>query len=260
MRKLYLSLIVSSFLSASAHAGVVVSDPGSYARQAQELQQLQEHLKTLNEQLEAAKKTQDAITGNYKRAKNLLRDIDRYAEKLKDATRAVTNLKNLDLKDLDLSNILDARDYIDEIYKDGDTILQRSQTQGQRNVYKLKSSKAALENSEVIINSQEERLNKIQTLADEIDSTEELKDSIDVNNRLLAELLLSQQELLNLQAQNIRAEQAANYRHIESELLESDPNKTKGDKSFINEAIESYSDQIDERIDNKGWEAPLWRK
>lgn len=261
MKKLLLTTAIilgslTTFMPQKAQS-LTVSDPGMYARAAKELQVLKEQVGVLKGQLEEAKKTYEAVSGNLKRGAGIakeLGDLKTIAEKM---TKATHSFPNMDTEDFDMKNAEDVREILDTIYKKEDGVLNGTQTEKQKRDYHQRSVKGALENSETIMASQEEKFEKIQRLANEIDSTQSLKDAMDLSNRLTAELLLVAQQSLMLQAQTTRANELLRYAGIDSEAQEGNPNRRSGDR--IGDMFEGAGAKSKENY-KKAQEKQQWEK
>lgn len=239
---------------------LVVSDPGAYARMAQELTTLRDSFKVLQEQFQELQNIQASVSGNLERGKGIFRDIGRLRDMAEQMTRGVHSLPHMDLDDYDLRNIEDLQDALDKIYTNETDILKRGQTERQRKQYQQRSIRGALEGAEILINLQDERFRKIEELAAEMDETETLKDAMDLNNRLLGEILLVQQQALLLQSQYVRAEQSLRYEHADTSTDGSDPNKRDRKKSAIENAGDHFVDTIDRKLDDANFERPSFKR
>lgn len=235
---------------------LVVSDPGVYARMATELKELKKHFEVLKQQLEKAKEIQEAVTGNLKRGAPIIEDLKELQDIAEGLTKGAVNLPNVDLEDYDLKNIEDLKDVIEKVYEREGDIFDQGQNSQQRKDYQQRTVKGALESSEIIIAKTDDRLEKIGSLVNAIDSTESLKDAVDLNNRLLGEILMVQQQLLLLQSQYVRANTAMNYRGT-SGADDNAPNKRKNRvRSILKGAGDKYKSGQEKIEGDQGWEKP----
>jgi len=219
---------------------------------AQEMMELKRHYDVLKEQFDEMQNIHKSVTGNLKRGKGIARDLGKLQDLAENMTKSFINLNpNQEMDDYDLSNIEDLQDALDTIYSDEQDVLQRTQTDQQRKDYQQRSVRSALEGSEVLINLQGERMQKIQELADEIDKTETLKDAQDLSNRLLGEILLVQQQALLLQAQYVRANQSLNYQYADREGAEA-PESTRPSE-IQKRGAEEFSDKMKQLREDRGW-------
>jgi hypothetical protein len=260
MKKILLltTILGCTLLGSEQAKSLVVSDPGSYARMAQSLQTLKEQITVMKEQFTELQNINSAVTGNLKRGKGIFRDLGKLRDLSSKMTKSVHSLPHMDLDDYDLQNIEDLQDALDQIYVNETDVLKRGQTEQQRKQYQQRSIRSALEGAEVLISLQDERLNKIEELASEIDNTETLKDAMDLNNRLLGELLLVQQQALLINAQYIRAEQAVNYQYADKQSDGSDPNHKNREKTVLEKASEGFADKMDARSERLGHSLPSY--
>ena len=252
--------LLSIGLGSEQANALVVSDPGQYARMATQLSELKKHFDVLQEQFKELQNIQSAVSGNLQRGKGIFRDIGKLREMSEKMTKSVHSLPHMDLDDYDLRNIEDLQDALDQIYTNETDIIKRGQTEQQRKQYQQRSIRSALEGAEVLINLQDERFRKIEELAAEIDQTETLKDAIDLNNRLLGEILLVQQQALLLQSQYIRAEQSIRYEHADQSTDGSDPNLPDEKKSSLSRAGDKFVKDMDKKSKDAGFVRPSFMK
>lgn len=206
-------IVLTATLSSPSYA-IVVSDPGAYTRFAQALSQSQKEHGTILEQLDVQKKVLDAVSGNLKRGKGIDSMLSDLISSVKDSTISIHNIPDMNSSKIDMSDMNDIQKTLDELYVTDDNYMKQSKNYKYRELYKQRTVKAALENSEFLIAKQEEGMTRIQDLSKQIDETKTFKDAQDLTNRFLAELLTVQNQQLLLLAQLTRAEQALKFEGV----------------------------------------------
>jgi len=258
MKKLLLTTaLVLPLVSISPKCGhcLVVSDPGQYARMATQLNELKKHFEALKDQLEELEDLNSSLSGNLKIGSGMGRDLAKLLGLSENMTKGLHSLPHMELDDYDLENIEDTQKVLDQVYTKEESILAATQTETQRKEYRQRAIRAALEGSEALIALQQERFKKINELADEIDNTETVKEAIDLNNRLLGEILMVQQTALLLQAQYVRAEQSLKYSNADSTQSLDDPN-TGQYNDFIKKSGTRAAKKMKKLREENGWEKP----
>lgn len=240
------------------HANAVaVSDAGSYARMAQQLSELKRHFDVLQEQLQTVTEMKNAATGNLKRAKGAFRSLDRIRDWIDGLDVTIPNTPALVLKDIDLSKPEDVKQAIKFLYPNKDTTeFEKTQTSGQREAYQQRNIQNSLEGTEYIINSQAERFDLIGELLDEVDETETLKDALDLNNRIMAEVLSVLHQQLLMDAQNIRADKSQQLKYIDDTSTENVNIRKK--TTDLDELGKRMRRQTDKYIKDNNLQTPAW--
>ena len=234
MRKRFLTLlgttaIITLSSIGSAHA-LVVSDPGSYARAAQRLQELKKQLETAKENLDQVTSVKERLEGNLNIGRDMIGDITRAREDVSDLTGTIQEIPGLLDGNFDMSNLDDIRDVMDKLYSEGDsTLASVGATTKERRKHRQRAIKSTLENSTKTISSMEEDMSEVNELAQQIDQTENIKEAQDLTNRLLAEILHMQQKSVMLLAQHYRAESLAKYKGADTKQ----PSKDSEDKRKV---------------------------
>lgn len=86
--------------------------------------------------------------------------------------------------------------------------------------YSVASNNSAVTTSEIALNRRKQNVENIHTLLSEIDKAEDLKAAMDLNNRLLVEILIYQNDEITIsatQAQNVGVSNAAQTKYIATE-------------------------------------------
>ena len=217
MRRLFIMFIASSLIHAQAFA-LVVSDPGAYTRMAQQIQEAQKIYTEAKRQVAEMQRIYKNLSGNLGRGKGSIRDIRRIKSILEDVLPAFYDLTLPDGTKLDKRSTEDIVKGIDNIFiSSGKHPTEAGLTEEQKRVYRQRALKASLAYSESLLSDTTDSLEKLETLAAQIDETETLKDAQDLTNRYLQELLTGQTKVILLLAQMSRAEAALSYKGVGNE-------------------------------------------
>lgn len=203
--------------SVSPSHALVVSDPGAYQRFATLFQKHQQELTELKNQLEEQKKMVANISGNLKRGLGVDRTIGQLFDRVKKTTQAIQDIPGIDAAKLDPSEMEEVQNMFDVLYTPSPDIGAKAKNHKERAIYKQRTIKSALENSEFILSKQSDTLQRFDDLSKEVNETQSLKDATDLLNRLITELLIIEQQQLELMAQMARAEQAQRFTGVTSE-------------------------------------------
>lgn len=209
------------FISNSAYSQMLVSDPSGLAQRAQEaaqeavrfakqhgemVTQTTQMTKTVTNTAQSVQQlTQqlESITGNLKLSSPLLDSIQNTLNQYSNLTtalpskmvdgRSVNNRKTEDIKILLKGITSDHSDRRKDVYEP------------LRQKYHADSQHAALTLSEFIINNNDDNIKSISDDIKSADSNQTLKEAIDVNNKILLQLAITQQQQTQLLAQLVRA-------------------------------------------------------
>lgn len=257
MKKLLLATAIitttmGSFSWQPAHS-LVVSDPGVYARMATELKNLQEQLKVMKETYNTAVDTYEAVTGNGGFGVGAVPEIAKIRNKLEDITKPIHNIPTIiDTDDLDLSKIEDVQKTLDAVWKTEDGLLNDAKTAKEKEKIRQRATKSVIEQSTVAMEGMKDSIQRTEQIAYELDKTESLKESQDLTNRLLIEIISILQQQLIIESSLARAEQLAAYEGADSENEEySDTGKKRTFGSTLREQRANSQGKI-ERLRNHG--------
>lgn len=224
-----LLLVAVSFPLHVVNAGMAVTDPTSYTYYMQQLKEAQNQLSKLSEQITLAEETKKQVTdmaadvtGVYNRAKGIKDDLDRVKGIAKNPRRVFS----------DAERILDLAENPEQVFKEVDMNLDNIfvdlsdpdinpwmvQRKKQNEVQKI--FKDAMRNSEIELASMPARMEAIEKLAAQIDSTENIKDSQDLTNRLITELIIGQERMITILSQLAQAEVAAQFMGYDEEVAD----------------------------------------
>ena len=239
--KLLLTLCLFVFACNGQATTMVVINPEGNAWNSKQLQEIIKQGKVGAEHLKEAQKMVKSLEGNLKRAKGAVRDL----RNMKDKIANIIPSFYRDLKDtVNPDDLLDPKwitDQLDNVFGTGYQGRREYELKEEmRANYSKRSMKGAIVHAEQSINEVQTSLEKIQDLAAQADSTQTMKDAQDVNNRLLLEILATQNKIVVLLAQLTRVEALAQYSgvsHAEGGYMgdETDSEKRKklGEKGSI---------------------------
>jgi hypothetical protein len=212
-----LALVMTTAYTPS-HA-LVVSDPGTYTRMALQLEEASKQVELATSSVNELKSMNLSMTGNLQRGSGIERIIREVKNSVSGMTKSIFNISDgkglsVNIEDLDMNDVEDVQVWLDEVFVEEDNITDTSLTKKRRDDFRQLSLKGAIEAAETTLAGQEASLEKFEELAGKIDETETLKDSMDLQSRLLNELIIIQQRSLMLLAQLVRAESAMQYTGI----------------------------------------------
>lgn len=239
-RRILKQLTIAALFYAGAAHGLVVSDPGAYARMADALKNAQEQLSKMAEQVQELTKAKETLfdikgqlEGTYNRSAGIYSEI-------KDLEKAT--------KGAGIDPLLKGGDYGKD-YKDLDTLLNEvfvDPRDKEYNAWLLKDAKAetrqnvyknSIKRAEIELNDMEKRIRRINQLGDSIDTTQNQKDAQDLANRLLVEMLLGQERMISILSNLAQAYAISQYAGV-SQTSESSKNtqitkKSKGKNMLL---------------------------
>lgn len=158
-----------------------------------EIEQLEKSLNALNEQINQMKQQYAAVTGTYQRGAQLLDDAISAAKSVPGSWQDVVSMQNGGV----LGNI---KNSYEQIIKTLPVEQFRDKRQGSNYKMATDSVRSALAGSETIFNEAQTHLNNFTQLARQIDSTVNVKDAADLQNRMSAEMGLAQAAQMKLTA------------------------------------------------------------
>ena len=256
-----LLLFVPTFTHSIGGLGDVVTDPTSYAYYANQLKQGVEMLEFAEKKIQTAVDTynkvtslEENITGNFKRATKSLKKIKELQnlssrdlkKSLKFAKKAIEEIEDIPEYKEDIGN------NIDDVF--GNEEKKAPKTGGwvsvsqKRKQARQQSYKQALVDSELTAAKIEMQLEKMEELASATNETTSLKDSTDVTNTILLEMLENQREMIKHMSNTSRNLSMAYY------------NGLPKPQRKIPQAIKNpYRDNVrkDEKIQ---WKSPFFNK
>lgn len=220
MKKHAFILFLCLLLSSNNTMALIVSDPGAYIRIAQQIQEAQKIYSEVQKQVQEVQRVYKNLEGNLKRGVGSVRDIRRIKNNLQRLIPALYNLSLPDGTKIDPSISEDVGKALDQIFVSPTANPQESElTREQQRIFTQRTLKSSLSFSESILADIEQSLENFETLAAQIDETKTLKDSQDLTNRYLQEILTGQSKVIMLLAQLTRAEAALHYQGVENEEI-----------------------------------------
>jgi hypothetical protein len=261
MKKLVsLLLLVAVSLPLSVNAGMVVSDPASYTYYVKQLKEAQTLLKAMQDQVKIATDTNDTVlrmaddvVGKYNRARGVVDDLRNIKDVLSQPRRVFSSVdKILALADDPEAQFKEVDVNLDKIFVDiSDPEINPWMVQKKREIEVQKIFKDAMRSTELEMAKMPQRIEAIEKLAGQIDTTENIKDSQDLTNRLIVELITGQERMITLMSQMGQAEVAAQYtgynEEIASEFQDRSIEKTASQES----SFEKFANENDaaEKLD-----------
>lgn len=197
----------------SASGQWVVTDPASYTYYIEQLRQLTSQLETARNQLDSIKQVQRDLTGMYNRARGLVEDLKRVEEEYRDIEGIIAR-GGPSVGIPSIGGFEDIQKVINKTFEDSRT---RSSTKGgmagadARHQVQQEALKGVIGNSERLLSGIADRMAKLRELAAQIDGTANVKDAMDLNNRISVETLRVLIDMLAVAAQNNQAQSLFNY-------------------------------------------------
>lgn len=240
-------LVIAMLSNLSAHAGMVVTDPGSYSyyveqikQQATEIEQLGKQVETLGGVLTTANDINNKMMGHYNRAVGLVRRIERLQkvmtrdthgdmfERLKqigDAGRATGGVLRGSASEVKYAGqdyaaltgedlFADTRKVLDMNFgdpRDTKDPMAKYRTADAKYQVQQEALKNVVATSQATLGGISDRLATINDLAKQVDQTANQKDAQDLTNSLLVEVLKTLTDLLAVAAQANQAAALVSY-------------------------------------------------
>ena len=235
MKTFCLIILLNCLLSASAWAGMAVSDTTSHLYLSKSLEEAVQQLETAMQQLELVqqstdtlKKTYQEATAQYGRAKGLFDEIMK-VKRLYDTTNRSLMGRYQQVKKLyqkagdDPEKAIEGFvELIDDGFKDPRTLDPKEWKRIMDKQIDMRqlALKEVLERGEESIEEMNKRLERVQELAKQVDETVSPKDAQDLTNRLLVEILLVLQEQLAMNLQYQQTMAALKYKGVTHESIQ----------------------------------------
>ena len=249
-----LLLVAVSFPLCVVHAGMPVTDPTSYTYYIQQLKEAQNQLKTMEDNLDIATQSKDTlldmssdITGAYNRAKGVIDDLKKVQGILSQPDRVFSDAQRIMDLAGDAEAIFKEVDInLDKIFVDiSDPDVNPYMVQRKKQAEVQKIFKDALRSSELELAKLPARMDEIEKLAGQIDQTANIKDSQDLTNRLLTELIIGQERMISLMSQLAQAEVAAQYTGYNEETDGAFRDRSHAKNPAPKSALQKLGDQHD---------------
>ena len=197
--------------------------------------QLTKTVATLEHQLTNIEQQLKAMTENLKRAngfdlltKNLISQLNKEKQSFASLKDSKTG-RDLDPKNTDDLNII-----VDQIVPPyGDEKIRDIRNYGKyAESYRQRGRKSALQSSERYIHTAEDRIQQVTDVALKVNETQSIKDSMDMNNRLLSELLLEivKQNVMMARLLKVEASDGYDGEIKDAKIKKIDPAKIRKDR------------------------------
>ena len=219
MSKALCSLMIVLWIPGVA-AALGVSDATTHIYLSEQVSQLTEQLEVMQAQLQEAMnanetltKSYEAVTGSYERVTGVYDDVMKTKAFLNDSYSTVMRqFKHYmalyeDLSDPDKGDLETVKGLLEGVFGDPRTSTPEEDRKRAEQEYQVRQEayKKAIEDSEDILGSMGERMEKIEALGGKVGKGKDLKESQALTNSLLLEILIVLQEQL---AMSMRFQQA----------------------------------------------------
>ena len=205
-------ILVFVVFSSSALAQVtVVTDPGAYAYFNGLDRKLQEQLEFSQKIYDSNLSINSVLTGNKKSAYGINNNLISYEEyfQIKTSALAEAKISQPAEKPEQISRQLDVTfPYFKVSISSSDS---KESADIIKKTYRAVSAKTTLVFAEMILNTSKTRINQIRSLANDIDATSTTKEAVDLNNRLLLEIITEVRNNNILLANYIKSQTANTY-------------------------------------------------
>jgi len=230
MNRLALLVALTVLLPASEASGMIVSDPTSYTYMIEQITKYEKQIEQMAKTAEKATVTADKLTamknqleGNYNRVAGLADRLTKVAKRMEQVPYSLesdvlkiqkklgTNEGRLNDGDMTEWESLDL--HVDGVFGDPrDPNWNPWKVNEQKYEVRQGVLRNSLKQSTLRLHGLKKRMDELKTLFDEIDRTKNIKDSQDLTNRLFAELLVGQQEMIELLAHMAQATAVMKYK------------------------------------------------
>ena len=251
MHKLILAVFIWLVAVLPVYAGgMAVFDSQGAIYDSKQLEQMiqdfelgEEQLGVLEEQYDTIQEAYEKAHTNYGRAKGVYDEMMQ-VKQLYDETKATMMGRFEKLKGVYESNdpqksVEELSDLLDVAFDDPRNIdsTQWRKLMDQKFDVQQLALKELISSNEETMKGMTDRVEKVQDLANQVDETESEKDALDVNNRLLLEILMCLQEMLAMDAKYQQTMGTLKYAGVSEESIQARQNKLKE----LEEETERYS-------------------
>ncbi len=189
---------------------MVVSDPTSYSYYVEQIKQAAEALKTAKQTVDEVKAVHNQVTGVYNRARGMVNDMKGAAEAARGAEGVLTRIGKGQGQTVGDDGFIDIDKVINGTF--GDPRSRRGMEGADaRHQVQQQALKTVINDSEKLLQGIGDRLDRVKDLASQIDSTANIKDSMDLSNRIAVEILKTLIDLLGVAAKANQAQALFNY-------------------------------------------------
>jgi hypothetical protein len=223
-------LVANLFLATPAYAALAVSDSGAYAYWATQIEKAVKQIEELQGIIDKGQeiKTEtinvyNTLKGNYDRAKGFMDGMNNLMGKIENSpytTKAQLEGWIDQVGDGTFEDLLSPEDVLEAVFNDPrNPEIKIGQNHDQRFNTRQIALKDAITNADELLKSMPEMFQRVKELSEQIDQTENMKDSMDLNNRLLLELIQIQLAQLSMQMQFEKAGALVNFQGVQSEAV-----------------------------------------
>lgn len=191
---------------------IVVTDPGAYTYLNGLDKKLQEQVQFLQKVQDVSLSTNSALTGNKKSAYGINTNMISYDEyfQIKSAALSEARIPQPAEKPEQISRQIDVTfPYLKVTAPTASDSKEAADII--KNTFRALAAKHALVFADMILNTSKTRIYQIRSLANDIDSTATTKEAIDLNNRLLLEIITEIRNTNLLLANYIKSQTANSY-------------------------------------------------
>lgn len=248
MKKIIALVLIALVIMPPQARGMVVSDPTSYGYYVQQLKEMtnqtkeaMETVRTLGGIRTTAEDLYDSTIGTYNRGMGIIRSVQRLQKKIASepstldgqfrkwsgVVDGVAGIGGQAERTADgaMGVYVDARQVLDENFEDPrkrKTMMARVPNMSKDRQYHVSQSalKDAVAATEDVLQTMPDRINTLDELANAIDTTKNLKDSSDLQNRFLAEILKTLYELLDVVSRLGEAQSLQFYQGVDDATME----------------------------------------
>lgn len=185
-----------------------------YTQMGNQTAQLKQSVATGRALFENAENQLKAMTENLQRGVGFERISESLADLIMQDKPAFVSLKSeITKKPLDITKAEDVDQLIDQHFPPMNKANRKSYRK-RSSAYHQQAQKSALKVAELTINNADKRRREVEHEVQKINTTQSVKDSQDLNNRLVGEMLLELQKTNILLAQLARAQSTSQFRGI----------------------------------------------
>lgn len=252
MKYMYV-LILIGLWSTSAYAALAVSDSGAYAYWATQIEKAVKQIEELQGIIDKGQeiKTEtinvyNTLKGNYDRAKGFMDGMNNLMGKIENSpytTKAQLEGWIDQVGDGTFEDLLSPEDVLEAVFNDPrNPEIKTGQNHDQRFNTRQIALKDAITNADELLKSMPEMFLRVKELSEQIDQTENMKDSMDLNNRLLLELIQIQLAQLSMQMQFEKAGALVSFQGVQSDTLKQRAGKIKAAKDELEAIVWMHDD------------------
>jgi hypothetical protein len=265
-------IIIGFFLIPSlSFSGMPVTDPTSYTYMMDQISKTTELINKTTDQIETlggirtqVDQVKQSMHGVYNKTMGAINNAKRAEERLSNATLPIK--ETMDINDTsgayggsDVEDYSEnVKKYLDTFFADPRTItaeddgLSLAQLSSIKKTERQAALRATIMNAEQVMSDSKTRMQNLEDLANAIDSTENIKDSQDLTNRFLYEILQLMNEFLSVYLISTEATALHNYDGYNEESAKKEKKEFLKNGNLNKGKNKTYNDFMKEG-ENKGW-------